>query len=187
MDGATARCALVMENVCDLRISDPLSGIGAAHRRPRPKREDQALYLTRITYCSELDNVDKEAINDILEVSRRYNAEQGISGLLLFNGTYFLQCLEGGRSAVNETYQRIMRDRRHRRPVLLAYEEIAQRDFADWAMAYVPWTKEIRRVITAFSVHDDFDPYLMSAQSAIGLLRALRPRLSETGATASAG
>lgn len=135
------------------------------------------MYLTRMTYCSELVGVEKEAISDILAVSRRNNAKAFISGMLLFNGTYFLQCLEGSRSAVNDTYQRIMRDPRHCRPVLLAYEDIFQREFGDWEMAYVPWTSDIRAIIRTFSISDEFDPYRLSGQSAIGLFRALRGRL----------
>jgi hypothetical protein len=135
------------------------------------------MYLTRITYCSELAGVDRDAISAILDVSRKNNARQAITGMLLFNGNYFLQCLEGRRSAVNETYQRIMRDSRHQRPVLLAYEEIARRDFGDWEMAYVPWTGEIRSIIRTFSIRDEFDPYQLSGQSAIQLFRALRGQL----------
>jgi hypothetical protein len=138
------------------------------------------MYLTRITYCSELSGVDKDAISNILEVSRQKNAKAGISGMLLFNGTYFLQCLEGGRAVVNDTYQRIMCDTRHCRPMLLAYEDIAEREFGDWEMAYVPWTSEIRSILRSFSVSDEFDPYRLSGQSAIGLFRALRGRLPES-------
>lgn len=145
------------------------------HRHHTP--EDSAMYLTRMTYCSELAGVDKNAISDILDISRKNNAKACISGMLLFNGTYFLQCLEGSRSAVNDTYQRIMRDARHSRPVLLAYEEISQREFGDWDMAYVPWTAEIRAIIRSFSISDEFNPYNLSGESAIGLFRALRGRL----------
>lgn len=135
------------------------------------------MYLTRIIYCSELSGVGEDDIKAILEVSRKNNEQQAISGMLLFNGTYFLQCLEGGRRAVNETYQRIMRDERHAHPVLLAYEEIVQRSFGDWQMAYVPWTKEVRNIIRTFSVSDEFNPYQLRGQSAVGLFCALSERL----------
>lgn len=135
------------------------------------------MFITRIIYCSELSGVDKEAISAILDVSRKKNAKAGITGLLLFNGTYFLQCLEGSRAAVNETYHRIVRDERHRNPVLLTCEELPQRDFADWDMAFVPWTAEIRSIVRCFSTCDEFDPYCLGAQSAIGLFRAIKDRL----------
>jgi len=137
------------------------------------------MYLTRITYCSELAGVDKDAITQILEVSRKNNEQQAVTGMLLFNGTYFLQCLEGGRSAVNDTYQRIMRDSRHQRPMLLAYEELEQREFGDWQMVYIPWTRNVRSIIRTFSVSDEFDPYRLSGKSATGLFRALRDRMPE--------
>ena len=137
------------------------------------------MFITRLIYCSELSGVDKDAITNILQVSRQKNAKAGITGMLLFNGVYFLQCLEGSRDAVNETYHRIVHDNRHSRPVLLTCEELSQRDFTDWDMAYVPWTAEIRSIVRCFSADDEFDPYKLGAQSAIGLFRALRDRLPD--------
>ena len=135
------------------------------------------MYLTRVIYCSELSGVNKDAISDILAASRRNNAKASISGMLLFNGNFFLQCLEGARSAVNETYHRIMHDSRHCHPVLLAYETIAQRDFGDWDMAYVPWTGDVRKIIRLFSISEEFNPYQLSSESATSLFRALRGHL----------
>lgn len=135
------------------------------------------MYLIRLIYCSELNNVDTEGLTAILEASRRNNAKHGITGTLLFNGQFFLQCLEGGRKIVNTVYHRIVHDERHKNPTLLDYAEISQRDFSDWSMAYVPWTKDVRAVVRTYATTEDFDPYRMSGASALGLLRALRQRI----------
>lgn len=137
--------------------------------------------LTRIVYCSELvKHIGSEEINDILAVSRENNAKQAVSGVLLFNSDYFLQCLEGSRAAVNDIYCRICRDQRHHNAQLLAYGEISQRLFSAWSMAYVPWTEAIRTTITQYSISNEFNPYQMSTESIIKLLEDLG-RLPLTG------
>lgn len=130
--------------------------------------------LTRIVYCSELvKHIGSEEINDILEVSRKNNAKQAVSGVLLFNSDYFLQCLEGSRAAVNHIYSRICCDQRHRNAQLLAYGEVSQRLFSAWSMAYVPWTEAVRTTITQYSIGTEFNPYQMSAESIVKLLEDL--------------
>jgi hypothetical protein len=130
--------------------------------------------LTRIVYCSELvKHIGSDEINDILEVSRANNAKQSVSGVLLFNSDYFLQCLEGSRAAVNHIYSRICCDARHHNAQLLAYGEISQRLFSAWSMAYVPWTESIRTTLTQYSIGTEFNPYQMSAESIVKLLEEL--------------
>ncbi|MEH3047150.1 BLUF domain-containing protein [Sphingomonas adhaesiva] len=72
---------------------------------------------------------------EVLDVSRRNNARDGITGLLYFDGRRFLQALEGERLAVERTYARILTDRRHRAAVVLSRTEVAQREFGAWTMA----------------------------------------------------
>ncbi len=131
------------------------------------------MYLTQLIYCSRPLGLDKEQVSAILAESRVHNDRHGISGILLFNGSIFLQCLEGQRVAVNATYQRILQDERHEKPMLLSYREVSERQFADWNMGYVSWQQSMRSVIKTFSVAEDLDPYSMSADSVRGLLLAL--------------
>ncbi|MBB1127212.1 BLUF domain-containing protein [Thiospirillum jenense] len=136
------------------------------------------MQLTRLIYCSKLCPLSTGSIEKILESSRRYNTSNAITGILLFNGTFFLQCLEGGRIAVNETYCRILHDDRHIESVLLSYETIDRREFGDWAMGYVAWTKDLRPIIRAYSITDEFSPYQLSGSSALGLLRELSTKVA---------
>ncbi|MBK5930033.1 BLUF domain-containing protein [Halochromatium salexigens] len=130
--------------------------------------------LTRIVYCSELvKNIGSNEISDILDVSRENNAKQAVSGVLLFNSDYFLQCLEGSRAAVNRIYCRICCDQRHHNAQLLAYGEVSQRLFGAWSMAYVPWTEATRTTIAQYSSSTEFNPYQMSSESVIKLLEEL--------------
>lgn len=75
-----------------------------------------------------------QALRDIVTVSSRNNARDGITGYLIFDGDTFLQILEGKQAAVETTYARIAADARHRDPTLLHSGTAAQRSFGNWAM-----------------------------------------------------
>lgn len=72
----------------------------------------------------------------ILAASRRNNARDGVTGLLVAGGRRFLQALEGPDRAVLDTYARIAADPRHHALVLLSTRTVPERGFGDWAMAY---------------------------------------------------
>ncbi|MFZ9429455.1 MAG: BLUF domain-containing protein, partial [Burkholderiaceae bacterium] len=79
--------------------------------------------LVRLMYCSRAaKGVDAEEMALLLRQSRSHNTEAGITGMLCHSDGLFIQVLEGGRSAVNRLYQRILADARHTEVVLLVYE-----------------------------------------------------------------
>lgn len=71
----------------------------------------------------------------ILAVSRRNNRRVDVSGLLFFDGKRFLQALEGPADVVEETYERIRQDDRHRAAVVLSRRTVEEREFGPWEMA----------------------------------------------------
>ncbi len=67
--------------------------------------------LVRLIYVSTLSKeCDPAALQDILDKSHEHNKESKITGLLSHNEDYFMQCLEGSREAVNNTYNYIVND-----------------------------------------------------------------------------
>jgi hypothetical protein len=76
-------------------------------------------------------------IPDLLKQVRPDNAKQGITGMLIYTGTAFLQVLEGRRDDVNAVFERILRDRRHLRVTTIVHETLARRQFNDWTMDFV--------------------------------------------------
>ncbi|MFQ3646600.1 MAG: BLUF domain-containing protein [Anaerolineae bacterium] len=74
---------------------------------------------------------------DILEVSRRNNTADEITGLLLYHNGNFMQVLEGPRANVEHTYQRIARDKRHHYVVTVLKQPITDRAFGAWKMSFV--------------------------------------------------
>ena len=67
-----------------------------------------------ILYTSESsEQCSSEDINSILEVSRRNNPSNSVTGLLIYKKPGFLQYLEGPEQAVAALYETIKKDRRH--------------------------------------------------------------------------
>ena len=127
--------------------------------------------LIQLIYSSEgRHGIDQSALRSIIEKSQRNNANVGISGTMCFNGTYFLQCLEGARDTVNATYARILRDPLHSDAVILRYREIAARDFPNWSMGYIPSIALGRDLVLRFCGTPEFSPAELSAQAASMLL-----------------
>ena len=94
--------------------------------------------LVRLLYASRAAvQLDAEELGTILRQARQHNPAQGITGALCFSDGTFLQLIEGGRGAVNALFQRISRDPRHTDVLLLHYEEISERRFANWTMGQV--------------------------------------------------
>ena len=59
-----------------------------------------------------------------------------LTGALLFTGVCFCQVLEGDRTAVDEIFDSIQRDGRHRNISLLSLRPTSKRLFPKWSMAY---------------------------------------------------
>lgn len=79
--------------------------------------------------------LSSEELGDIARKSAAVNALDGLTGLLLFNGHFFVQVLEGSTSAINAAMERISRDARHHSINVIEQIEIPARNFASWDMA----------------------------------------------------
>ncbi|UAK25696.1 BLUF domain-containing protein [Sphingomonas nostoxanthinifaciens] len=71
---------------------------------------------------------------EILSISQRRNSETDVTGLLVFDGSRFIQALEGPESSVIATFDRIKRDVRHRYLAVMRTCPIERREFGDWSM-----------------------------------------------------
>jgi hypothetical protein len=94
--------------------------------------------LKSLTYTSlarlDLDAGDLEAIH---RTAREVNALEGITGLLIFNGTHFLQIIEGSPEAIDDLVERLRRDPRHNGFEIRDERTIDERSFPDWSMELV--------------------------------------------------
>ncbi len=140
------------------------------------------MFLTRLIYASRIsDACNAHDMEAILKVAQHFNKELGITGLLCFTGTYFIQCLEGPRQNLNSLYNRIARDPRHLNVTLLEYREVVERSFDQWSMAYAGSTAVDRQILLKHSAETHFDPFSMSGASAFAMLALLSQRLPPSG------
>jgi hypothetical protein len=92
--------------------------------------------LFQITYISTArPTLILSDVESILQTSRRRNALDDVSGLLIFDGKRFLQVLEGTLEQVEAAFSRIALDPRHRALVRLSSRHVPDREFGHWAMA----------------------------------------------------
>jgi hypothetical protein len=130
--------------------------------------------LVRLLYVSRAaDSISSAMVDSIITTSRKNNPAYGITGILCYSGTMFMQVLEGGRTAVNATYGRIVRDTRHNDVQLLHYEEITERCFAGWTMGKANLEKLNPSVVLKYSETETIDPYGVSGKVSMALLQEL--------------
>ncbi len=93
--------------------------------------------LHHIAYASSSrDYLLHAVLSEILEVSERNNARDGITGVLMYHDRLFFQVLEGDRDLVEHCYERIVKDFRHTGISLMWDNPVEERVFSDWAMGY---------------------------------------------------
>jgi hypothetical protein len=92
--------------------------------------------ISLVYLSSEAVPFSPQDLIELLEKARANNVKLGITGMLLFKNGNFLQALEGEREGVLSLYQKIGKDRRHRRITPLSQETITKRDFPDWSMGF---------------------------------------------------
>ena len=132
----------------------------------------------RLLYASRASAAfDPSDLDDILETARKRNADDGITGMLFFTATYFIQCLEGGRGPVNELYRDIVADPRHEHVVLMSYHEIDKRMFFNWRMAYIAPGEISEEMLVEHSVGSGFDPSTIDQETSDKLLVFLAKHL----------
>lgn len=130
--------------------------------------------LYRIVYFSRTaDDIDlAERHDQILAVSRRNNAKDAISGALVAGNGFYLQCLEGRRSVVNQAFLRVAQDRRHEGVELLEAVPVHERLFAAWPMLFINVHLTPPVEVSRFTADHTFDPSLMTPTMAVSFVTA---------------
>jgi hypothetical protein len=98
----------------------------------------QLLYVSRA-----VGTFSPSDLLNLLQLSRRNNARQGITGLLVHRDGVFLQLLEGPQPAIALLLDAIRSDARHTDLTVLAERQARARYFPDWAMGF----EEVDQVI----------------------------------------
>ena len=136
--------------------------------------------LSRLIYASEVaQDLSPEGLQALLKTARQCNRLHDVSGMMAFDSHYFLQAIEGSREALSQLYSNLVRDRRHKRLVLLSFESIEQRSFSDWTMGFAAADASRRRLYLRHGPSARFDPYQLKASGALALLMGLSAEVEQ--------
>lgn len=124
----------------------------------------QIIYLS--TAVGPMNDV---ALSNLLAHSRDKNKALGITGLLLYFEGNFMQLLEGTKRDIKSLYNEIRADERHKNIVTVVEEEVADRLFPEWHMAFkstsmgeirkMPAYKDITESQFLYNIKDNNDNY----------------------------
>lgn len=93
------------------------------------------LPLTSVTYVSRAaSDLTDDGVFKIYKDALENNSFDGITGLLVYDGTSFVQIIEGTEQALLDLFQRLKRDARHGELIIVDEREIKERSFRDWSM-----------------------------------------------------
>lgn len=130
--------------------------------------------LMSMTYVSRANpDVSAKDFNEILQQAQANNAANGITGMLTFNKDYFLQTVEGPRAQINRLLYVLIADQRHHDLQVIETRELKHRKWAKWSMNYASPTESNAAIYLKYSTTVDFNPYLLSAESALDLMTEL--------------
>jgi len=124
--------------------------------------------VKRLAYTSlaALD-LDEHQLLEIHGIARDLNGLDGITGLLIFNGTHFLQWIEGAPQSIDDLVERLRRDPRH------TGFEVREEGLADQRL-FPGWSMKLARVRTrAIHAREDIVEALPE-----GMPTAIRDRIA---------
>ncbi|MEE4301947.1 MAG: BLUF domain-containing protein [Pseudomonadales bacterium] len=143
------------------------SAVDATHR---------ATGLGAIVYRSRADKrLSTARLGELLATARSRNAREGLSGLLLFDGTHFLQWLEGPVDALRRVWSSIQADPRHSELELIGRPDLPVRLFRGWDMGLAGPSRGIAEGIDDVVLVDQafFEQLEGAGASLAGLLELL--------------
>lgn len=93
--------------------------------------------LFHLVYVSSaVHPMNDEELRDLLTKSRKNNAQDDLSGMLLYKDGNFVQVLEGDKEKVLALAAKIAGDDRHKNMMILLKGDIEQRAFDSWSMGF---------------------------------------------------
>jgi hypothetical protein len=100
--------------------------------------------IRQIVYVSSgAREYSSEEVEKITDTGSRNNAQNDLTGVLLYYDGNFMQLLEGPADAVAETYERIVADTRHTGILPLQDSMVEERSFPDYRMGFRSIAKDL--------------------------------------------
>jgi hypothetical protein len=137
--------------------------------------------LIRLTYFSR-NRLDQWygsrdcGIAEILAISVANNLRDCITGALICDDRWFVQALEGAENKVSATFERILRDQRHRDVSLVTMQAVAERRYPNFAMVCLFRDEDNGDLFRHYGEDECFDPREMRADRLSDLIEAVADR-----------
>jgi hypothetical protein len=101
------------------------------------------MQLYELIYCSIASpSLNRNEIPNILKVSQENNSKNDITGCLLYYNDAFIQILEGNQEVIESLYSKIEQDTRHYNTRQVYSNNIEQKLFKEWSMAFFDLDKD---------------------------------------------
>lgn len=116
--------------------------------------------MHRIVYISEATRpLTRPELNQIIVTSRRNNAREDLTGLLLYHQQRFFQVLEGPTRTLQTCLARIAGDNRHHGIQIIDRAAASERAFPQWQMGLAePAELDSLARQSAFAIYDLIPP-----------------------------
>jgi hypothetical protein len=102
-----------------------------------PIWSEQREYMHQLIYLSQATRpLSVKALTCLVEQAWEANAQQNLTGALVYSNKRFIQLLEGEQAALEAAYTRISQDPRHQHLCKIAHHSIASRSFTEWPLAF---------------------------------------------------
>jgi len=114
--------------------------------------------LIELTYVSEpAQEMSCLGLMRLLYHSYLRNTSMGITGALIFENNRFGQVIEGPRTQIEDLWEKIQKDTRHKNIRLIESKSIENRSFSKWTMVFQgseEVAKNLSEVAVAVAVED---------------------------------
>lgn len=110
-------------------------------------KSDKNQTLVQLVYVSAATvDFTESQLEQLLNRARENNSGLDVTGMLLFTENTFFQILEGEDETVQSLYDLIAKDHRHNNVLILAKQEVEERNFSDWSMGFMREKDEIAQL-----------------------------------------
>jgi len=93
--------------------------------------------MLQVSYVSRSSEpMSSEQLLALLLQCRKNNAENAVTGMLLYKDGTFLQVIEGEDEVIDQLVDLILDDPRHAQVQILSRKSISSREYADWSMGF---------------------------------------------------
>ena len=119
-----------------------------------------------ISYVSSVNpNLTENDIQEVLNYTRNWNNDNGITGILLYSDGNFFQVLEGEKEILKSLLSRIVKDERHYNVMIIFEKEVSQTAFDDYQSDFISLDSrfQFKNIELYFSQIDKLNPKIQSS------------------------